>query len=57
MRSWPVTNDRLNEIKEASDGDFLIQEAIKFIIEGWPEKPGIFVNDHYHLFQFAQISP
>ncbi len=33
MRTWPVLNDGVDEIREASDRDPVMREAMKFTIE------------------------
>ena len=39
IQSWPMSCDRLEEIKHVTDQDDVIQEAIKLTIEGWPQHP------------------
>ena len=49
-RSWPVSNVRLDEIREASDRDPVMQEAMKFTVEGWPKKGGDLTSDIRDLY-------
>ena len=44
-RSWPVSRDRLEEIREATDKDLVMQEAKKLTVDGWPEKSGDVARD------------
>ena len=37
-RCWPVSDARLDEIREAAGKDVAMQKAIKFTIDGWPTK-------------------
>ena len=44
-RSWSVSHDRLEEIREATDKDLVMQEAKKLTVDGWPEKSGDVARD------------
>ena len=44
-RSWPVSHDRLEEIREATDKDLVMQEAKKLTVDGWPEQSGDVASD------------
>ena len=48
-RSWPVSHDRLQEIREATDKDLVMQEAMKLTVDGWPEKSGDVARDFRDL--------
>ena len=39
IKSWPMSCDRIEEIKLARNQDDVMQEAIKCTIEGWPQHP------------------
>ena len=39
IKSLPMTCDRIEEIKLATNQDDVMQEAIKCTIEGWPQHP------------------
>ena len=39
IKSWPMSCDRIEEIKLATNQDDVMQEAIKCTIEGWPQYP------------------
>lgn len=39
IKSWPMSCDRIEEIKLATNEDDVMQEAIKCTIEGWPQHP------------------
>ena len=39
IKSWPMSCDRIEEIKLATNQDDVMQEAIKCTIEGWPQHP------------------
>ena len=47
MDSWPMSDSRLEEIKEATRTDHVLQDAIKFTIEGWPKYKED-VSEHLH---------
>ena len=38
VKSWPVSHDRLDEIREATEKDPVMQQAVKFTVEGWPDR-------------------
>ena len=39
IKSWPMSCDRIEEIKLATNQDDVMQEAITCTIEGWPQHP------------------
>ena len=39
IQSWPMSFDRLEENKQATDQDDVMQQAIDFTIKGWPKHP------------------
>ena len=49
-RSWPISDVRLDEIREAADKDLGIQEAMKFTVDGWPTKSSNLTRDLHDLY-------
>ncbi|KAK2550629.1 hypothetical protein P5673_028687 [Acropora cervicornis] len=39
IKPWPMSCDRIEEIKLATNQDDVMQEAIRCTIEGWPQHP------------------
>ena len=49
-RCWPVSDVRLDEIREVAGQDVAIQKAIKFTIDGWPTKFSDIPRDLHDLY-------
>ncbi len=50
VKSWPVSHDRLDEIREATEKDPVMQQAVKFTVEGWPDRSDGITGDLRDLY-------
>ena len=49
-RSWPISDIRLDEIREAVDKDLAIREAMTFTLDGWPARSNDIPCDLHGLY-------
>ena len=49
-QSWPVSDVCLDEIREAADKDLVIQEVMKFTVDGYPTKSSNIPCDLHDLY-------
>ena len=56
IKSWPMSCDRIEEIKLATNQDDVMQEAIKCTIEGWPHIPKMYPDTWLDFMQKDHIS-
>ena len=50
VKLWPVSHDPLDEIQEVTGKDPVMQQAVKFTVQGWPDRSDGITGDLCDLY-------